>query len=138
MFQDITDNQTTKGGISSYELLVNWEDDNTTWDPLSVMRRNETIYLANYSRDNYLLDKPGWNQLRRYVNNTKEMNHIFKAAKANQPRNTLNIKFGINIPRGQKEAMMFDAENGNTNWRSTELLEQKKSTNSTPSIILGL
>ena len=54
------------------------------------------------------------------------MNRLLKAFKANQIRNTVKIKFGINIPCDHKEAMMFDADNGDTNWKNAELLELKQ------------
>ena len=79
------------------------------------MRRDEPIYLAKYTRDNDILDNPGWKQLHCYFKNTKKMNRLLKAAKDKQLRNTVNIKVGTNISREQKEEMMFDTENGNTN-----------------------
>ena len=68
-----------------------------------------------------LIDNFGWNHLRRYVKNTNNMNHLLKAAKAKQQRNTANIKFGMKIPCAHKEAMIFDADNGNTKWKDAEL-----------------
>ena len=34
LFWDITDHHLIKGTNLSYEVLVNWEDNNTTWDPM--------------------------------------------------------------------------------------------------------
>ena len=42
------------------------------------------------------------------------MNHLLKASKGNHHRNIFNIMFGMKITRDHKEAMMFDADNGNT------------------------
>ena len=80
--QDITDNRLTKGSKSSYEVLVNWGDGSVTWETVSVMSRNNPIYLAKYAHDNELIDNPEWKQLRRYVKNTKNMNRLPKAVKA--------------------------------------------------------
>ena len=137
-FRDITDNRIIKGTSYSYEVLVYWEDGNSTCEPVSVMRRDDPISLARYTRDNDLMDNTGWNQLHRYVMNTNTTNHLFKATNDKYHRKTVNIKFGINIPRYHKEAMMFDAENGKTNWKDADILELKKSTTSTPSNIPGL
>ena len=124
-FHDITDHRTIKGSSSIYEVLLNWEDRHATLDPVSVMIRNCHIYLVKYAIDNKILDNPGWKQLRRYVNNTKNMNHLPKSAKVKQTRNTVNIKFVMNIPREHREAMIFDFDNGNTNWKDAELLKIK-------------
>ena len=51
------------------------------------------------------------------------MNRLLKYAKAKQRCNTVKIKFGIKITRDQKEAMMFDTDNGNTNWKDADILE---------------
>ena len=90
------------------------------------MRRGDPIYLAKYAHDNGLIEKPRWKQFRHYVKNTKKMNRLLKAAKDKQWRNTVKIKFGLKIPRDHKEAMIFDADNVNTNWKGSELLELKK------------
>ena len=93
--------------------------------------------MANYAHDNDLVDKPGWKQLRRYVNNTNNMNHLLKASKAKQQRNIFEIKFGMKIPCDHREAIMFDADNGNTNWKGTEILVLKIIYNFDPFESLG-
>ena len=79
------------------------------------MRLNDPIFLVKYARDNGILDKPGWKQLRCYVNNNNNMNRLIKSDKSKQHRNTVKIKFGVKIPSEHKYAMIFDSENVNTN-----------------------
>ena len=119
-FQDITDHLTIKVSSSIYEVLINWEDGHATLEPVSVMIRNYHIYLSNYARDKRLLDKPGWKQLRFYIKNDKKMIRLLKATKVKQRRNTVNIKFLMNISREQRQAMMFDFENGKNNWKDAD------------------
>ena len=40
-----------------------WEYGHITWEPLSVMIRDDLIYLAKYVSDNDLLYNPGWKQI---------------------------------------------------------------------------
>ena len=115
MLQDITDHRTIKVSNSSYEVLVYWEYGHATWEPVSVMRRDDPIYLVNNARDNSHLDKPVWKQLCFYANNAKKINCLLKDTKAKQTSNTVNIEFVTHIPSDHKEMMMFDEENGNTN-----------------------
>ena len=56
----------------------------------------------------------------------QNMNRLLKASKAKQCRNTFKIKLGMKIPHYYKEAMMFDYDNGNTNWKDAELLKLKQ------------
>ena len=64
---------------------------------VAVMKRDDPMYLANYSSDNDLLDKPERKQFCPYVNNSNKMNRLIKADKAKQLRNTVKIKFGMRI-----------------------------------------
>ena len=73
------------------------------------------MYLSKYKIGNELLNNPGRKQLRLYVNNTKKMNLLLNADKAKQIKNTVRIKFVINILCNHKEVMIFDVNNGNTN-----------------------
>ena len=132
LFFDITDHSTTKGTNYSYEVLVNRKDGHVTWEPLSVTRRNGPIYLAKYARENYLPDNPGWNQRHCYAKNTKNTRRLLKSSKAKKRRNTVKIKSGMNISRDHKESIIFDDDNGNTNWKDAELLELKQIYNFNP------
>ena len=62
------------------------------------MRYDSPFYLAKYARDNELMDKPGWKQLPCYFKKNKKTNNLIQAAKTKVRRNTVNIKFGMNIP----------------------------------------
>ena len=86
------------------------------------MRWNDPIYLAKSVHHNELIDKPIWKYLRRYLNNTNKIKRLLNASKTKQRSNTANVKFGINTPRENKDATMFDTDNGNTNWKDDELL----------------
>ena len=87
-----------------------------------MIRRYEPIYLAKYAHYNDLIYRPGWKHLRLYVKNTKNINLLLKSAKDKKLRNTVKIKFGVNIPCDYKEEMMFGADNENTNWKDADLL----------------
>ena len=65
------------------------------------------------------------------------MNLLLKADKDKKNRNTARIKFVINIPCNNKEVMMFDVKNGNTNRKDSDLLEIKQIYNLNPFDYLG-
>ena len=101
------------------------------------MRQEYPIQFAKYARERDLLKNPVWKQLLRYVKNIKKMKHLLKYAKAKQCQNTVKIKFGMNITRGHKELKIFDADNGNTNWKDADLLKIKKIYNFDPFNSIG-
>ena len=65
------------------------------------------------------------------------MNLLLKADKANKRRKTVTIKFIMKIIRDHKEAIMFDANNANKNWKDAELLKLKQIYNCDPFNSLG-
>ena len=99
-----------------WEVLMKWEDDSETWEPLSAIWKSDPITLAKYARDNDLLETPGWKRLRHYAKNEKKLNRMLKQAKLNSSRTAIRIKFGVKVPMNYRQATQFDAENGNTLW----------------------
>src|SRR5688572_32283249 len=69
-----------------------------------------------YAVDQELLNRTGWRRYQKYVNRDKKyirsMKRIFAAKK-----NETKIKFGIEVPRGYKDALRLDEQNGNTLWQ---------------------
>ena len=66
------------------------------------------------------------------------MNRLLKASKAKYQSNKVKINFGVKIPRDHKEAMVFDSDNVNTNWKDDEILELTQIYNFGPFEYLGL
>ena len=99
---------------SSYNVLVQWEDESQTYEPLKMMMEDDPITLAIYARKNNLLNTPGWKQLKRVATQENILRRVQKAqSKSNkEPK----FQFGIQVPRGVKEALELDKKNGNSNW----------------------
>ncbi len=70
-FNDIVDHEgpispsSSKYKGSSYNVLVSWTDGSKTWDPLNIVVKDDMVTLANYAKENDLLEIPGWKFLRR-------------------------------------------------------------------------
>ena len=54
----ITSDKDYKG--STYNVLVEWETGETTYEPLDLIAQDDPITCAEYAHRNYLLDTPGW------------------------------------------------------------------------------
>ena len=89
LFCEITGNRIIKITNSRYEVLFCWKNVSITWEPISVIQRDDSIYLARYPRDHNILDNTVWKQLRQYVNKTKKMNRLLKYYKAKKHRNSI-------------------------------------------------
>jgi len=52
---------------STYNIEVEWEDGSTTFEPLSMVVKDDPVTLAKYAKDIDLLDVPGWKHIKRYT-----------------------------------------------------------------------
>jgi hypothetical protein len=59
----ITSNHPDYNG-SVYNLLIEWENGETTKEPLQVIAKDDPVTCAIYVKDNVLLDLPGWKKFK--------------------------------------------------------------------------
>jgi hypothetical protein len=71
---------------SSYNVQVEWESGEVTYEPLSIIARDDPITCAVYAKEKGLLDEPGWKHLKRYVKTQKKVVWSIKQAKLRQAR----------------------------------------------------
>jgi uncharacterized pyridoxamine 5'-phosphate oxidase family protein len=53
-----------KGSI--YNVMVEWETGDTTYEPLQVFAADDPVTCAIYAKDKNLLDQPGWKQFKKH------------------------------------------------------------------------
>ena len=125
IFKDIISHRKTKD--KKHEVLVKWEDDQETWEPLKVIAKDDPVTCARYAMDNDLLDVPGWKRFRRYQKlNAKTMSRLIRQNKLRSKREGPKIKFGVRVPMNHKEAMKLDRENGDNQWANATKEEMDK------------
>ncbi len=93
------------------------------WEPLGTMIAQDPVTLAVYSKENDMLNKPGWKKLKSYAKRSKKLLRMVNANKRAQRYNAICYKFGVRLPRSVEEAKRLDAENGNTFWQDAMDLE---------------
>jgi len=73
-----------------------------------------------------LVDRPYWKWARRYIKNKKKFlclcRQVFLANKRTGPI----YKFGTQVPRNTKEALLFVKQNNNTLWKEAFAKEMSK------------
>ena len=70
-----TDSPDYKG--STWNLLIEWETGEQTEEPLNLVIADDPITVAQYAKDNNLLDTPGWKRLKRIASREKKLDlHI--------------------------------------------------------------
>jgi hypothetical protein len=105
-----------------FNVMVEWENGETTTEPLSVIATDEPVTCAIYAKEHELLDTEGWKRFRNTAKKEKHFLQLVKQAKMCSYRNAPKYRFGYQIPRDYKEAMKFDELNCNDRWdRSARL-----------------
>jgi hypothetical protein len=101
---------------SKFNVMDEWENGETTTEPLSVIAANDPVTCAIYAKEHDLLDTEGWKCFRNTARREKHFLRLVKQAKLHSYRNAPKYKFGYQILRDYEEAMKFDEMNHIDRW----------------------
>jgi hypothetical protein len=99
---------------SKYNVLVEWETGETTYEPLKEIATDDPVTCAEYGQKNNLLNTDGWKQFWRIANIEKKLQRMINQAKLESYRRNPFWKFGILVPRNNAQAVALNKANGNT------------------------
>ena len=108
---------------SSYNLLIEWEPGEQTWEPLSNIIASDPYTCAVYAKEHNLLNTPGWKLLKRHARTARRLIRTLKKSKYRQARASRKYKHGWEIPRDYAHALQLDIHNGNNKWKEAIDLE---------------
>jgi hypothetical protein len=105
----------------SYNLLIEWDGMEPTWEPLNIIAADDKVSCAIYGEANGLLDTKVWKNLKKEALNIRKVyKRVQEVLKA---KHEAKYKYGIRIPDRTKSFAECDAENGNTAWADANQLE---------------
>ena len=110
---------------SKYNVQVEWETGEITFEPLSIIADDDPVTCAAYAKENDLLALEGWRRFRSLVKKDKVLTRAIRQSKIRQVRRSQTYMFGYLIPRNYMEAMQFDSENKNSKWYDAIKLEME-------------
>ena len=108
---------------SSYNLLIEWEPGEQTWEPLSNIIASDPYTCAVYAKEHNLLNTPGWKLLQRHARTARRLIRTPKKSKYRQARASRKYKHGWEVPRDYAHALQLDIHNGNNKWKEAIDLE---------------
>ena len=109
---------------SSYNLLIEWEPGEQTWEPLSNIIASDPYTCAVYAKEHNLLNTPGWKLLKRHARTARRLIRTLKKSKYRQARASRKYKHGWVVPREYAQhALQLDIHNGNNKWKEAIDLE---------------
>jgi hypothetical protein len=91
-----------------YNIMIEWENGETTSEPLKAIAKDDPVKCAIYAKDNGLLDLPGWKQVKSIAKCQKKFTRMVNQAKLKSFNNTPKFKNGVEIQQTYEQAMCFD------------------------------
>jgi len=114
IFKDITDHR--KAG-RDWEVKVLWDTGEETWEPMKVIKLDDKMTLAAYAKRANLTDIDGWKWARRLTRDPSKFIRMAKIFVTQAKKIGAKFKYGVQVPRSYREAMLLDQKNGNNLWK---------------------
>ena len=108
---------------SKYNVMVEWESGEVTYEPLAFISKDDPITCAVYAKKHDLLDTTGWKHLKRYAKTSKRLIRAVKQSRIHQVRVSARYQHGFQVPKDFNDAIRLDKENSNTHWQDAMDLE---------------
>ena len=103
--------------------MVEWESGEVTYEPLTLISKDDPITCAVYAKKHDLLDTTGWKHLKRYAKTSKRIIRAVKQSRIRQVRASARYQHGFQVPKDYNDAIRLDKENSNTHWQDAMDLE---------------
>ena len=101
---------------SKWNVQIEWETGEITFEPLSVIAADDPIICAAYVKEKTLYNIDGWKRFRHLIKKKKQLTGAIKQSKIRQVRHAQKYMFGFLIPRNYIEALEFDKANNISKW----------------------
>jgi hypothetical protein len=111
---------------SRYNVEIEWENGEITYEPLSVILEDSPVFLAEYAAKHSLLDVEGWKRLKPIARRSKKLHRLVNQARLRSFRTAPKYMYGFQVPRDYRDAVDLDRHNGNTRWTDAISLEMKQ------------
>ena len=89
---------------SKWNVQIEWETGESTFEPLSVIAADDPITCAAYAKEKNLYNLDGWKRFRHLIKKEKKLTRTIKQSKIRQVRHAKKYMFGFLIPRNYTEA----------------------------------
>ena len=108
---------------SKYNVMVEWESGEVTYEPLILISEEDPINCAVYAKKHDLLDTTGWKHPKRHAKISKRLIRAVKQSWIRQVRASARYQHGFQVPKDYNDAIRLDKENSNTHWQDAMDLE---------------
>ena len=92
---------------SKYNVMVEWESGEVTYEPLALISKDDPITYTIYAKKHDLLDTTGWKHLKRYAKTSKRLIRAVKQSRIHQVRASARYQHGFQVPKDYNEYKVF-------------------------------
>ena len=110
---------------SKFNVQVEWENGEITFEPLSIIAADDPVTCAAYAKENDLLALEGWCRFKSLAKKDKVLARAIKQSMIRQVRRSQTYMFWYLIPRNYMEVMQLDSESKNSIWYDAIKLEME-------------
>jgi Reverse transcriptase (RNA-dependent DNA polymerase) len=89
----------------------------TTMEQLQIIEKDEPVTCTVYTKDNGLLDTPGWKHFKFIDKLQKKFTCMVNQAKLRPYSTATNFKSGYQVARKHAKAVCLDKRNSNSKWQ---------------------
>ena len=126
-FKEILDHRLVKReGKNVMEVEVLWDTGERSWEALNLMKADDPVTISQYVEKKGLIDKPYWKWANRYLKNKKKFLRLSRQVFLSKQKTGPVYKFGVQVPRNTKEALLLDKQNKNELWKEAIAKEMNK------------
>ena len=108
---------------SKYNVMVEWEPGEVTYEPLTLISKEDPINCAVYAKKRDLLNTTGWNHPKRHAKISKRPIRAVKQSRIHQVRASARYQHDFQVSKDFNDAISLDKENSNTHWQDEMDLE---------------
>ena len=101
---------------NAWLLNILWTNGEETWEPMILIKSSDPLTMARYAHDHQLFDLKGWKWCKRYHKDPSRFIRAVRVYKSKVKRLFKTYKFGVEIPKFIKQALLLDQQNGNQLW----------------------
>ncbi len=107
---------------SNYNIQVEWENGEITYEPLSVIAADDHVTCSIYAREHNLLEKPGWKRFKTIAKRQKKLLRMANQDKLRSFCTAPCYKYEYEIPQDYYNVVRLDQQNKNKNGRMQLIL----------------
>ena len=108
---------------SKYNVMVEWESGEVTYEHLTLISKDDPISCAGYVKKHDFLNTTGWKHFKRYAKTSKRLIRAVKQSRIRQVRASARYQHGFQVPKDYNDDIRLDMENSDTHWQDAMDLE---------------